>query len=177
MIHQSCQNQKSDILSCVPLREQLHLFASSHDCAVQTARHRQSPSRPSLNSTSYSSKSFFASSPSVGKLSHTERAMQLKYCLNTMITRPSKLCNRQPIYFFQSLNPLILINIAYIGSWKHFVFVFVCVCVSLSFCKYSSRSLSSPDDKLSENIWFVWSKTSNSGDKWLGAVHILRQPK
>ena len=25
---------------------------------------------------------------------------------------------------------------------------------------------SSSDDKLSENIWFVWSKTSNDGDKW-----------
>ena len=55
-----------------------------------------------------------------------------------------------------SLNPLHFKNIAYIGSWKHFVFVFVfvCVCVSLSlylsFCKYSSRSLSSPDDKVSE---------------------------
>ena len=36
----------------------------------------------------------------------------------------------------------------------------------LSFCKYLSRSLSSPDDKLSENIWFVWSKTSFDGDKW-----------
>ena len=61
-------------------------------------------------------------------------------------------------------------NIAYIGSWKHFVFVFVCVWVSLSlylsFCKSSSRPMSSPDDKLSENIWFVWSKTSNGGDKW-----------
>ena len=30
-----------------------------------------------------------------------------------------------------------------------------------------SRSLSSPDDRLSENIWFVWSRTSYSGDKWL----------
>ena len=69
-----------------------------------------------------------------------------------------------------SLNPLPFKNIAYIDSWKHFVFVFVCVCVSLSlylsFCKYSSQSLSSPDDKLSENIWFVWSKTSYDGDKW-----------
>ena len=37
----------------------------------------------------------------------------------------------------------------------------------LSFCKYSSRSLSSPDDKLSENIWFVWSRTSYSREKWL----------
>ena len=65
--------------------------------------------------------------------------------------------------------PLLLISIAYIGSWKHFVFVFVCVCVSLSlsFCKYLSRSLSSADEKLSENIWFVWSRTSYSGDKWL----------
>ena len=25
---------------------------------------------------------------------------------------------------------------------------------------------SSPDDKLSENIWFVWSKTSYDGYKW-----------
>ena len=53
------------------------------------------------------------------------------------------------------MNPLLLINIAYIGSWKHFVFVFVRVCVSLSlylsFCKYLSPSMSSPDDKLSEN--------------------------
>ena len=58
-------------------------------------------------------------------------------------------------------------NIAYIGSWKHFVFVFVCVWVSLSlylsFCKSSSRSMSSPDDKLSENIWFAWSRTSYGG--------------
>ena len=30
----------------------------------------------------------------------------------------------------------------------------------LSFCKSLSRSLSSSDDKLSENIWFVWSRTS-----------------
>ena len=63
-----------------------------------------------------------------------------------------------------------MINIAYIGSWKHFVSVFVCVCVSLSlylsFCNSSSQSLSSPDDELSENIWFVWSRTSYSGDKW-----------
>ena len=57
-----------------------------------------------------------------------------------------------------------------IGSRKHFLFVFVCVCVSLSlflsFCKSSSLSMPSPDDKLSENIWFVWSKTSYDGDKW-----------
>ena len=61
-------------------------------------------------------------------------------------------------------------NIAYIGSWKHFVFVFVCVWVSSSlylyFCKSSFRPMSSPDDKLSENIWFVWSRTSYGGDKW-----------
>ena len=36
----------------------------------------------------------------------------------------------------------------------------VFVCLSLSFCKYSSWSLPSPDDKLSENIWFIWSRTS-----------------
>ena len=39
--------------------------------------------------------------------------------------------------------------------------VYGCLCLcTLSFCKYLSRSLSSPDDKLSENIWFVWSRTS-----------------
>ena len=26
--------------------------------------------------------------------------------------------------------------------------------------------MSSPDDKLSENIWFVWSRKSHGGDKW-----------
>ena len=59
-------------------------------------------------------------------------------------------------------------NIAYIGSSKHFVFVIVCVCASLSlyFCKSSSRSMSSPDDMLSEYIWFVISRTSYGGDKW-----------
>ena len=31
----------------------------------------------------------------------------------------------------------------------------------LSLC--SSRSMSSPDDKLSENIWFAWSRTSYGG--------------
>ena len=66
------------------------------------------------------------------------------------------------------MNPLLIKNIAYIGPWKHFVFVFVWVSLSLylSFCKSLSRPMSSPDDKLSENIWFVWSKTSYSGDKW-----------
>ena len=54
-------------------------------------------------------------------------------------------------------------NIAYIGSSKHFVFVCVCVCVCVSVSSY--WSMSSPDDKLSENIWFVWSKTLYSVDK------------
>ena len=50
--------------------------------------------------------------------------------------------------------------------WEYIVFVFVsvCVCASLSFdfsfCKSWSWSLSSPNDKLLENIWFVWSRTS-----------------
>ena len=26
--------------------------------------------------------------------------------------------------------------------------------------------MSSPDDKLSENTWFVWSRTSYDGDEW-----------
>ena len=37
----------------------------------------------------------------------------------------------------------------------------------LSFCKSSSQSLSSPDDKLSKNIWCVWSRTSYGVDKWI----------
>ena len=40
-----------------------------------------------------------------------------------------------------------------------FVFVFV-------FFKFFSRSLSSQDDKLSENIWFGWYGTSCNGYKW-----------
>ena len=59
-------------------------------------------------------------------------------------------------------------NIAYNESCKHFVFVFVYVWVSLSLylssCKSLSQSMSSPDDKLSENIWFAWSRTSYGGD-------------
>ena len=47
----------------------------------------------------------------------------------------------------------LLKNIAYIGSWKHFVLVFVCVCESLSFFMSSSWQLSLPDDEISENIW------------------------
>ena len=65
--------------------------------------------------------------------------------------------------YLVSLNPLVFKNIAYIGSWKHFVFVYVCVSfLYLSFCKSSSWSLSSPDGRLSENIWFVWSSISYS---------------
>ena len=77
---------------------------------------------------------------------------------------------REPISHFKSLNSMLLINIACIGSWKHFVSVFVCVCVPLSLylssCKSLSWSLSSPDEKLSENTCFVWSRTSYGGDKW-----------
>ena len=40
------------------------------------------------------------------------------------------------------------------------VFVFVCVSLSLSFRNSWSCSLSSPDDKVSENLWFVWSRIS-----------------
>ena len=72
--------------------------------------------------------------------------------------------------YFKSLNPLRMKNIAYIGSWKHFVFVFVCVLVSLSlylsFCKSLSWSLSSPDDRLIENILFAWTRTLYNGDRW-----------
>ena len=87
--------------------------------------------------------------------------------------------------YLVSLNPLLFKNIACIGSWKHFVFAFFCVCVSwsfsLSFCMTFSCSLSSPDDKLSENIWF---RTSYSGDKLrchrcgtdeLGKIGLLSQ--
>ena len=71
----------------------------------------------------------------------------------------TKYSRRLLISHFKFLNSLLLINIAYIGSWKHFVSIFVCVCVSLSlpYHKSLSRSLLSPDDKVSENIWFVWS--------------------
>ena len=68
-----------------------------------------------------------------------------------------------------SMNPLLFKILACIGYWKNVVFVFVCVSLYLCFCKSSSWSLwllSSPDDKLSENIWFLWSKTSHDGDKW-----------
>ena len=43
---------------------------------------------------------------------------------------------------FKLLNSLLLINIAWIGAWKHFVSVFVCVSFSLylSFCKSWSQS-------------------------------------
>ena len=63
------------------------------------------------------------------------------------------------------VKPSLMKNIAYIESWRHIVFVFVCVLVSFSLYLLS-RSMSSPDDKLSENIWFVWSRTSYGGDKW-----------
>ena len=71
-----------------------------------------------------------------------------------------------------SLNPLPFKNIAYIDSWKHFVFVFVCAYVSLSLhLSFSKPAVivitASPDNKLSENIWFVWYRTSYSGDDWL----------
>ena len=77
------------------------------------------------------------------------------------------------ISYLISLNHLLLKSIAQIGSWKHFVFVFVCVSLSLylPFCKSSPCSLSSPDDKLSEIISFVWSRTSYSGD----SHHVGRQ--
>ena len=32
---------------------------------------------------------------------------------------------------FNIFNSLLLKNIAYIGSWKHFVFVFVCLCIRI----------------------------------------------
>ena len=41
-------------------------------------------------------------------------------------------------------------------------------------CKSLSWPLSPKDDKLSENIWFVWSLTSYSGDKW--RCYLVGQP-
>ena len=41
----------------------------------------------------------------------------------------------------------------------------LCLCICLFF-KSSSWSMLSPDDKLSENNCFVWSRTSYGGDKW-----------
>ena len=58
------------------------------------------------------------------------------------------------------------------------VSVSVPLSLHVSFCKSSSRSLSSPDDKLSENIWFVWSRTSYSGYKlWEGEGQPTKQVK
>merc|ERR1712015_9873 len=37
---------------------------------------------------------------------------------------------------------------------------------SMCIMSMSTMSVSSPDDKLSEDIWFVWFKTSHDGDKW-----------
>ena len=41
-------------------------------------------------------------------------------------------------------------------------FVVVCPLMLFVVCKSSSWSLSSPDGRLSENIWFVWSSISYS---------------
>ena len=49
--------------------------------------------------------------------------------------------------------------------------------MSMSFCKSSSWSLSSPDDRLSENILFVRSRTSYSRDRLLiGGKEIVDSP-
>ena len=69
-----------------------------------------------------------------------------------------------------SVNSLLFKNIQYIGSRKHFVFV--CVCVGLSFCKSSSRALSPPDDKLTENIQGVPKKMSHSVLKLKSVVEV-----
>ena len=48
---------------------------------------------------------------------------------------------------------MLLKNIAYIGSWKHFVFFFVCVCVSLSLFLFLCMSLCWSLLSL-DHIWF-----------------------
>ena len=56
------------------------------------------------------------------------------------------------------------------GTLSCALFVYLCVCVFV-FVYLCIRHLAisvliSLDQVLSENIWFVWSKPSNSGDKW-----------
>ena len=56
------------------------------------------------------------------------------------------------------------------GTFLYAVCVYLCICVSV-FVYLCMRHLVisvliSLDQELSENVWFVWSKPSYSGDKW-----------
>ena len=51
-----------------------------------------------------------------------------------------------------------------LGLFSTFVFVFVFVCVFVIVIVITGTSVYSEGHKLSENIWFAWSKPSISGD-------------
>ena len=47
--------------------------------------------------------------------------------------------------------------------------LYLCICVFVFvylWMRHLMISVLSLDQELSENVWFVWSKTSHSGDKW-----------
>ena len=48
------------------------------------------------------------------------------------------------------------------------MYLCICICVFVYLCMRHLviSVLISLDQELSENVWFVWSKTSYSGDKW-----------
>ena len=56
------------------------------------------------------------------------------------------------------------------GTFLYAVCVYLCICVSvfvyLCMTHMVISVLISLDQELSENVWFVWSKPSYSGDKW-----------
>ena len=99
-------------------------------------------------------------------------ATERMYNWNKQSTRPRKLCETQIFRLWLDRWKICFEKKVWeIFCWKTLGLCIclsqtVCVCVSLSFCKSPSWPLSSPDDKLSENIWFVWSRISYSGDEW-----------
>ena len=59
------------------------------------------------------------------------------------------------ISYLMSSNPLLLKNMAHIGSFKHFGIVFFCMSRSICYCLCRLRAcVDIRDHKLSENIWF-----------------------
>ena len=72
------------------------------------------------------------------------------------------------ISFLISLNTPLFKNIQHVGAFWYFVICCICVFVFVPLCMRHLviSVLISLDQVLSENIWFVWSKPSYSGDKW-----------
>ena len=68
-------------------------------------------------------------------------------------------------------NPFFLQNYITCGvflAFCHMLYLYICVFVFVYFCMRHLviTVLISLDQELSDNVWFVWSKTSDSGDKW-----------